>query len=429
MFVGDRTVVGSKSQAIADIASVSDINVSYIEPHVQTFVPPATTTSLTMSVTRASNNQVVVQSGEYGISNRIAFPATIKSRSNEISGISITDSFRYQQAISTVATNLSPIVDTVPGSVLVIENVVDNYIATTQSANTYSNTVIQTNTSVIAVGMSVGGLGIQDGTVVTGISGSNVTISVAAAQTIDNGTYEFTSNDHKSYGISKNRYVSKRLALADGLDAEDLKVLITAYKPEGTEIELYAKILNGADSDTFANKDWSKLVQVTNQGLKSDSLNVYDYREFEYTFDTAPPGVRVTGTVRTDVSANTGNVVVEGFGTEFDSELVEGDFVKLVRTSNESLYDVRRVATITDYNTISLDRAPSFTNDGIKMYKITQPKVAYKCADNDGIVRYHNESGAFFDTYKYLALKIVLRATDSAVVPAVQDIRAIAVSI
>lgn len=429
LFVADRTIVGSKSQAIADVDTVADINVSYIEPHVQTFVPPATATSFTMSVTRASNNQIVVQSGEYGISNRIAFPATIKSRSNEISGVSITDSFRYQQAISTVATNLSPIVDTVPGSVLVIENVVDNHTALNQSANTYSNTTLQTNTGLLAVGMSVGGLGVQDGTVITSINGSNVTISIAASHTIDSGLYQFTSNDHKPYGISKNRYVSKRLALADGLDAEDLKVLITAYKPEGTEVEIYAKVLNGNDSDTFANKDWSKLVQVTNLGLKSDSLNVYDYREFEYTFDTTPPSVRVTGTVRTDVSANTGNVVVEGFGTEFNSELVEGDFVKLARTSNESLYDVCRVASVVDFNTITLDRAPSFTDDGIKMYKITQPKVAFKCSSNDGIVRYYNESGAYFDTYKYLALKIVLRAADSAVVPAVQDVRAIAVSI
>lgn len=429
LFTAGSTVVGSASQAIAEIDSVNDVNVSYVEPHVQTFVPPATTTSLSMSVMRASNNQIVTQSGEYGRSNRVPFPAIIKSRSNEISGIAVTDSFVYQQAISTVASNLSPIVDTVPGSILVVENIVDNYVDAVKSANTFSNTTVQVATEGIEVGMGIGGLGIADGTVITAVGDNQVTISVPATQAIDNGLFTFTSNDHKPYGISKNRYISKRLALADGLDAEDLKVFITAYKPEGTEVEIYAKVLNGVDSDTFANKDWSKLVQVTNAGVRSDSLNPSDYREFEYTFDTTPPSVRVTGTVRTDVSANTGNTTVEGFGTEFNSELTVGDFVKLTRTSDESQYDVRRVATITDFNTIVLDAAPSFTDDGIKMYKITQPKFAYKYSGNDGIVRYHNESGAYFDSYKYLALKIVLRARDSAVVPTVQDVRAIAVSV
>ena len=429
LFVAGRTLVGSKSQATADISAVGDIGISYIEPHVQTFVPPATTTSFTTSVTRSANGQIVTQSGEYGLSNRVPFLATLKSRSNEISGTSITNSFEYDQTISTVAPNLSPIVDTNPGSVLLIENVVDNYVPATHSGNTFSNTTLQTNTGLLAVGMSVGGLGITDGTVITGILGSNVTLSIACSHTLDQGLFTFTSNDHKAYGISKNRYISKRLALADGLDAEDVKVLITAYKPEGTEIEIYAKILNGADGETFGSKDWTRLVQVTGSNVKSDSLNTRDYREYEYTFDVAPPGVRITGTVGTDVSTNAANTTLAGFGTEFDSELSEGDFLRLVRTSDETEYDIRRVATVTDFNTIVLDSAPSFTADGIKCYKITQPKSAFKYKGNDNIVRYYNESGAYFDTYKYMALKIVLRASDTSIVPTVQDLRAIAVSI
>lgn len=425
LFAAGGTIVGNKSQAVADITTVDNVGISYIEPHVQTFIPPATSTSFTTSVTRTSNNQIVTQSGEYGLSNRVPFPATIKSRSNEISGTSIVNSFVYDQTISTIVPNLSPIVDTNPGSVLIIENVIDNYVDVVQSANTFSNTTLQTNTSVLAVGMSVSGLGVGDGTVITSIDGDEVQLSVAASHDITSKSYVFTSNDHKLYGISKNRYISKRLALADGLDAEDIKVLITAYKPEGTDVEVYAKVLNGTDGESFNDKDWSKLVLSAANDVKSDSLNLRDYREYEYTFDTAPPGVLITGTVATDTS----NTTIAGFGTEFDTELVAGDFVRLVRASDETLYDVRRIASITDFNTAVLDNAPSFTGDGVKCYKITQPKTAFKYKGNDGIVRYYNQSGAYFDTYKYMALKVVLRATNSAVVPTVQDLRALAVSI
>lgn len=429
LFVQGRDVVGSYSQSQATIASVDNIGVSYVEPHIQTYVPPATTASFTMTVTRAANNELVTQSGQYGVSNRIPFLSTIKSRSNEISGTSIVDTFEYQQSISTVANNLSPLVDTNPGSVVVIENIVDNYIETTMSANTFANTTLQTNTASLAVGMSVGGLGVADGTTITAINGSNCTISIPATQTIDAGLYVFGSNDHRAHGISKNRYISKRLALVDGLDAEDARVLITAYRPQGTEVEVYAKIMSATDADVFSNKDWSPLVCIENADVRSDSLNTKDYREYTYTFATEPTSVRVTGTVRTDVSSNTSNTTVEGFGTAFDEELTAGDFVKLTRTSDETLYDIRRVQSITDYNTLVLNAAPSFTNDGIKMYKVVRPKMAFKYKDNDSIVRYYNENGAYFDTYKFMAIKIVLRAVNSAVVPTVQDVRAIATSI
>lgn len=428
-FVTGYGIVGSQSQAEASIVSINDVGISYVEPHVQTFIPPATSSTFNMTVTRSSNSQLVVMNGEYGISNRVPFPATVKSRSNEISGLSIVNSFTYQQQVSTIATNLSPLVDTYPGSVLIVENLVDNYVGTTTTANTFSNTTLQTNTSSLAVGMSVGGLGITDGTVITAINGSNCTLSIAASHTVDQSLCSFTANEHKAYGISKNRYISKRLALADGLDAEDIRVLLTAYRPQGTEIEVYAKIMNGTDADVFSNKDWSKLVYVTGEDIRSDSLNVSDYREYEYTFDTAPPGVRITGTGRSDVSSNTSNTTIEGFGTAFDDELSAGDFIRLVRTSDETLYDVRRINSVTDYNTLVLDNAPSFTADGIKIYKVTQPRTAFKYKGNDSIVRYYNSNGSYFDGYKYMALKIVLRAVNSAVVPTVQDVRALAISI
>jgi hypothetical protein len=428
-FATGRGIVGSISQAQATITSVEDINVSYIEPHVQSFIPPATTTTFDLQVMRSSNNQIVSISGQQGTANRIPFTAKLRSRSNEITGTAIDNSLILLQHINTAEEALSPLIDVNPGSVVIIENIIDNYTAFTQTANTFSNTLLQTTTTNVVLGMGVQGLGIADGTIVTGINGANVTLSIAANHTVDSGTVRFTSNDNKRYGISKNRYISKRLALSDGMDAEDLRVLITAYKPDSTDVEVYAKILNGVDGDTFNDKDWSKLVQVTNNGLYSDSLNPNDYREFEYTFDSSPAVVNITGTGRTDVSVNASNTTLEGFGTEFNTELTAGDTIKLIRTSDNELYDIRKITSITDYNTIVLNQAPSFTADGIVLQKVLEPYTAFKYKHNDGIVRYYNDAGAYFDGYKYMAIKIVLRAASSAVVPTVQDIRAIAISV
>jgi hypothetical protein len=55
-------------------------------------------------------------------------------------------------------------------------------------------------------------------------------------------------------------------------------------------------------------------------------------------------------------------------------------------------------------------------------------QTAYLNQTNSGIIRYSNDSGQVFDTYKAFAVKIVLISSDSAMVPRLQDYRAIAVS-
>jgi hypothetical protein len=425
--LADRGIVGSISQAVANIDSIDNINISFIEPHLQIFHAPGTSTLLDFTVSRASNNQTVSIVGEMGIANRISFPAVLKSRTNEVSGASFVDSFSFQQTLNSGTSVLSPLVDLYPGSIVVVENVVDDYQASLQTANTFSNSTLQTDVTNIVPGMGVTGLGIPLGTIVTSVnaSSSQLILSNDANLTLDEQTVEINANEIAGFGVSTNRYVSKRLSLSDGLDAEDIKVYITCFKPSGTEVEIYAKILHTTDGDNFQDKNWSPLQQATNIGVYSDSLNLNDYRDFEYTFRHTPPSIRASGTVTTNSSCTT----LDGFGTEFDSELVEGDFIRISTPGDDDIFDIRKVTTVTDFNTIVVDVAPSANGDGQKIYKVIQPYTAFKNKRNDSIVRYYNQDGAFFDTYKYLAIKIVLRSENSAIVPAVQDIRALAVSI
>ena len=46
----------------------------------------------------------------------------------------------------------------------------------------------------------------------------------------------------------------------DGLDAEDLKVFLTATKPGTAEIEVYARVAHELESDPFIDRHWTRHV-------------------------------------------------------------------------------------------------------------------------------------------------------------------------
>lgn len=85
-------------------------------------------------------------------------------------------------------------------------------------------------------------------------------------------------------GDAEARYISKPVVLQEGQDAEDLVVYVTGYKPQNTEISVYARILNGEDPQSLSDKDFTLLRQVTAANTYSDPVNRNDFREYEYTF-------------------------------------------------------------------------------------------------------------------------------------------------
>jgi hypothetical protein len=79
-----------------------------------------------------------------------------------------------------------------------------------------------------------------------------------------------SSEDYvKNGGNSKIRYITRTVTLADGQDAEDLRVYLTAYKPTGSDIFVYYKVLNGDDNDTFADARWIPMDLDVGQGFNS----------------------------------------------------------------------------------------------------------------------------------------------------------------
>ena len=78
------------------------------------------------------------------------------------------------------------------------------------------------------------------------------------------------------------KYVSKTIELAADLDAEDLNVIVTGYRPNGTDIKVYVRPQNVFDSDNFENIDWIELELFKGVGVFSSTSNTNDYREFNY---------------------------------------------------------------------------------------------------------------------------------------------------
>ena len=94
--------------------------------------------------------------------------------------------------------------------------------------------------------------------------------------------------DSTSGGNINAKYVSRRVTLEDGFDAADLKVLVTAYKPIGTDINVYYKVKSGDDPQDFDNKSYVLMSQETANSVIS--TNEQDVRE--YTYKTANDSVQ-----------------------------------------------------------------------------------------------------------------------------------------
>lgn len=77
-----------------------------------------------------------------------------------------------------------------------------------------------------------------------------------------------------------NKYISRTVTLGEDQDAEDLKIYITAYKPPGTDIKVFAKLKNSVDPDPFDSRNYIEL-DVVNDTVSS-LVDRNDFRAFEF---------------------------------------------------------------------------------------------------------------------------------------------------
>lgn len=230
------------------------------------------------------------------------------------------------------------------------------------------------------------------------------------------------------YGNALSKHLTTRVSFAEGRLAEDVRVYLRAYKPAGTDIKVYAKIHSSEDPEPFDDRDWTLLELKEGIGVDSSSSDPGDFIELGYGFPLYPnSAVTLDGTVTTAQ----GNVEVVGVGTSFDTELEVNDVVKVHQRLFSNDYVIGVVNSVTNATHFTLNEPITNVNvvgSGLLVDRIAFPHQAFNYQPNENVVRYYNQGMVEYDGYDTAAVKIVLLADSSSLVPRVDDVRFVAVS-
>ncbi len=165
----------------------------------------------------------------------------------------------------------------VQGSYVSIEPSETYYWNTEQALHSRSNEVNNLageRTNQVLVNMSTGS------NTVTPVLDMARTHTVYLDNLIDSNT---TSESAATGGGMLNRYISRTITLAEGQDAEDLQVILTAYRPPQTDVKVWLRILHAEDSDVFAQRGWIEMTKDGDGDITYSALNNrFDFKEFKF---------------------------------------------------------------------------------------------------------------------------------------------------
>ncbi len=160
-------------------------------------------------------------------------------------------------------------------------------IATTTLDTDYTNVTQKTNYKLPAQRRITTTAGSYESkaTLTSGSSHISPVIDTArnSVITIENLINNVTTNETNAEGGDAiARYITRRVNLKDGFDATDLNVHLTAIREAGSTIGVYYKVLSQYDTQTFDEKSWTLMNEVTNSNSVSGSDTEDEYLELEF---------------------------------------------------------------------------------------------------------------------------------------------------
>jgi hypothetical protein len=366
------------------------------------------------------------------------------SRSNEITSLSHSNNFLIEASLQRSNAKFSPYIDIIRNNAVLTTNLIRPEIQLTGfymnisnasgtfvkdsvvwQANATTNTaakVLFSNSSFMSVYDVATSNTNQFATfvanstsIITGAGGITANVSVVSRfnEALGNGP------------ANASRYISKTVILAEGQDAEDLVVFLSAYRPQGTDVQVYAKVLNATDSDPFDDKSWTPMLETTTN-LVSSLVNRDDYVELQYVM----PQTVAVHTSNISVNTTSSNVVFTNGRTtgSFSPDM----FIYVTDTTTQT-FAVRRVLEVINSTALAVASNLTFTSTNAAIGYI-QGSIAqcnaFRYNLNNGIVRYVcNSTDSAFDGYKTFAIKIVLTSNETQIIPRVADMRALALQI
>lgn len=221
--------------ASGTISSIDNPRLNAIAPRFGNIQPPGTSLNFSYSGT---SNSYVVDSEFYPVTletetELFDYERMIASRSNEHALLSDTKSLRIRASLTSQSSYLSPLLDLRRRNVVAIHNLIDP-------------------TAIDLTG------------------------------------------EYDNAGPVKSKYLSKVITLLDGQDAEDIRVILTAVRPPGSDIICYVKFRNGEDPEPISQKRWTPLVN-NSSALYSDANNTQDWKEFTFVVNEVTNGINNIG--------------------------------------------------------------------------------------------------------------------------------------
>lgn len=201
--------------------------------------------------------------------------------------------------LGTTDNTVSTMVDTTRVHAIGVKNIIndcglrsENFTITNFGSSYSSNATVTitsgTGTGATAVGVANvtsgriesivvtnGGVGYTENVtaVLSGGGGSGATVSVA-------------SETNSKGGPALARYITRKVNLADGFDANMIRVYLTAYQPREATIEVYYKVVADEDPTLFENRPWVRMlnVQQGDESLLNTIKSQVDTDYLEYLF-------------------------------------------------------------------------------------------------------------------------------------------------
>jgi hypothetical protein len=224
----------------------------------------------------------------------------ILSKTNELEYLGGSPSNNVKAFMTSTTNYLSPVIDLGRTHTVIVDNIVN--------ANTYAEDAtgvtlkVSGNLSSILTDDVLLGTGGGNSSVMF-VSGNNVIITVPntafsigevltvyeanlVSKNVTTTIVNIIKDNKKVGGELINKYISKPITLAEGQDAEDLLVFLTAYKPPGTQIKVWVKILHNEDYEPFNQLPWIELTSGETEAY-STLANRNDFIELRYTFPEA----------------------------------------------------------------------------------------------------------------------------------------------
>lgn len=235
-----------------------------------------------------------------------------------------------------------------------------------------------------------------------------------------------TGEANASGGNLLNRYISKPVTLADGQDAEDLLIKLTAYRPPNSDVKVWVKLRHGEDGVLFNENSWFALDYANN--FFSSEANKDDFVELDYTI---PAEYKNGNGVLQYIKNSTSFLANSTYVNASANAILITDANTIFAANDEVFYSVPPggipIAPLTantyyyidtaNSTAITLKDAPAGTQIDITDFR------------TDASPKTHSIGGDVFTGFKQYSVKIGLKGTNSAKPPRVGDLRVIALQL